>query len=443
MSRTGREGPGPVAGAAGPGSSRWDRVAPVLPYLFIVLPAGASLLQGWRADTFALSLFAVAWHWFMVSAHPEWTRRPVVALAYFVVLLAALGALVSIDSLFTVAGPAAFIQAFALLPRWWAYAGVAATAGVLVSMRPDPGRSAGQMLFSFLVAALIASAIGLVVQTISDQNEGRKVMIAQLQESGAKLAALAEENANLQAQLLSRAREAGVLGERQRMAREIHDTIAQGLAAIVTQVEAADEALDDVTAARARLDTVRTLARDSLKEARRSVRALRPAPLAESQLPAALQEVAAKWSEAAGVPCSVEVTGEAGPLHAEVEITLLRVAQEALANVAKHAGAGRVALTLSYMEDVVVLDVRDDGAGFVPAPPGLAPAPGSEAGGFGLLSMRQRVTRLAGDFQIESAPGEGAGISATVPAIPADTLDAVDTVNTVAEPSGDRPGSAE
>ncbi|MET7333696.1 sensor histidine kinase [Nonomuraea sp. NPDC005650] len=412
-------GPGPVDTSAGPGPSRWDRVWPFLPYLFIALPAGFSLLRDWRLETLVLALIGVAWHWYLVGAHPEWTRRRPVALVYFVGLLAVVGALVSIDSVFTVAGPAVFIQSFALLPRWWAYAGVVATAGVLVSTRPEAGRSPGQLLFSFLVATLVAATVGLVVQTISDQNESRRVMIAQLQETGAKLAALAAENADLQAQLLTRAREAGVLGERQRLAREIHDTIAQSLTAIVTQVEAAEDALDDVEAARARLDTVRTLARDSLQEARRSVQALRPAPLAGSQLPAALRDVSAKWSRAGGVPSSVEVTGEARPLHAEVEVTLLRVAQEALSNVAKHASAGRVALTLSYMEDVVVLDVRDDGAGFAPEPPGRPAAPASETGGFGLLSMRQRVTRLAGDFQIESAPGEGTGVSATLPALPA------------------------
>ncbi|MGP3936420.1 sensor histidine kinase [Nonomuraea sp. KM88] len=409
-----------MVASTGPGLSRWDRVWPALPYLFILLPAAFSLAQNWRLDTLVLASFAMAWHWFLIGVHPDWTRHPVVAIVYFAVLLAAIGALVSIDSVFTVTGPAAFIQSFRLLPRWWAYGGVAATAGVLVSMRPEAGRSPGEMLFSFLIAALIASAIGLVIQTISDQNESRKVMIEQLRETGAKLAALAEENASLQARLLTQAREAGVLGERQRMAREIHDTIAQGLTAIVTQIEAAEEAIDDTPAALARLDTVRTLARENLNEARRSVQALRPAPLAGSQLPAAVRDVADRWSETTGVAASLSVNGDARPLHAEVEITLLRVAQEALSNVAKHASAGRVALTLSYMEDVVVLDVRDDGAGFVPGPPDISShAPASEAGGFGLIAMRQRVTRLAGDFEIESAPGEGTGISATVPAIPA------------------------
>ncbi|TMR30812.1 sensor histidine kinase [Nonomuraea zeae] len=241
-------------------------------------------------------------------------------------------------------------------------------------------------------------------------------MIAELEESGAKLAALAEENAGLQAQLLTQAREAGVLAERQRLAREIHDTIAQGLTAILTQLEAAEGTAGDAGAVRARLDAARAMAKESLTEARRSVQALRPAPLHEAQLPAALREVAAAWSRSTGVPVAVSVTGDSRPLHVEVESTLLRVAQEALANAGKHAGAARVGLTLSYMEDVVALDVRDDGRGFDPA------NPGATDGGFGLVAMRQRVTRLAGDLTIETAPGQGTGVSATVPAIPAGSV---------------------
>ncbi len=96
-------------------------------------------------------------------------------------------------------------------------------------------------------------------------------------------------------------------------------------------------------------------------------------------------------------------------------MTLLRVAQEALANVAKHAGASRAAVTLSYMEDVVTLDVRDDGAGFVACGhSGQSPA----GGGFGLIAMRQRVARLAGQLEIESEPGSGTAVSASLPAIP-------------------------
>jgi signal transduction histidine kinase len=103
-------------------------------------------------------------------------------------------------------------------------------------------------------------------------------------------------------------------------------------------------------------------------------------------------------------------------MHTDVEVALLRTAQEALANVAKHAKAGRVGLTLSYMEDLVTLDVRDDGIGFEP---NVKRANGSVNGGFGLAGMRQRVRRLSGRLDIESEPGGGTAISATVPAIPA------------------------
>ncbi|MER6175957.1 sensor histidine kinase [Streptosporangium sp. NPDC001681] len=405
-----------MVAADDPAASRWDRVWPALPYLFILLPAVFALLRDWRPEVPALALLAGAWYWFMVMSHPGWIERPVVVIIYFIVMLTVIGALIRIDTLFTVTALAMFIQSFTLIPGWWAYAGVAATAGLLVVARPEQGRTPSQMLFSFLVALLVASAIGLVSQAIRDQNENRKVMIAQLQETGAKLAALAEENADLQAQLLTRAREAGVLAERQRMAREIHDTIAQGLTAILTQLEAADSVIDDMPAVRSPLNTVRTLARESLNEARRSVQALRPAPLDEAQLATALHDTATKWSQTTGVLASVSVTGDPQPLHLEVEVTLLRVAQEALANVGKHASATRVALTLSYMEDVVALDVRDDGSGFT-----LEAAGSSNAGGFGLIAMRQRVTRLAGNFEIETAPGQGTGISATIPAIPADS----------------------
>ena len=123
----------------------------------------------------------------------------------------------------------------------------------------------------------------------------------------------------------------------------------------------------------------------------------------------------ARWSVTSGVAGEVETTGEARALHPEVEVTLLRVAQEALANVAKHADASRAGVTLSYMEDVVTLDVRDDGAGF--ALNGSA-GPGPADGGFGLIAMRQRVSRLAGQLEIESEPGSGTAVSASLPAIP-------------------------
>jgi signal transduction histidine kinase len=257
---------------------------------------------------------------------------------------------------------------------------------------------------------VIANAMTFLSTMTDEQSTKRAEMIEQLAEANAKLEAAMRENAGLQAQLLVQAREAGVLDERQRMAGEIHDVLAQGLTGIVTQLEAAAA----VPASWERhVDAAKRLARESLAEARRSVQALRPQPLDGAGLPSALTEVVDGWTELHGVTVSLITTGSPRPLLPEIEATLLRTAQEALANVAKHAAAGRVFLTLSYMEDVVTLDVRDDGAGFDPAVP---PAVSAD-GGYGLAAMRERLLRIAGSLEIESEPGAGTALSACVPAI--------------------------
>jgi signal transduction histidine kinase len=282
-----------------------------------------------------------------------------------------------------------------------------------------PSGSAGDVI-GYLVAVafnvLIASAFTFFSWLMDAQTERRKAIIDELAEANEKLEATLAENAGLHAQLLAQAREAGVLDERQRMAGEIHDTLAQGLTGIITQLQAADQLRNRPDEARRHLDAAARLARESLAEARRSVQALRPQPLEDARLPDALGDVVGRWSTVTGVTAEVATTGTARPLHPDIEVALLRTAQEALANVAKHADAQRVRLTLSYMEDLVTLDVRDDGVGFDPGQPR---ADGD--GGFGLTAMRRRLDRVAGALEIESEPGGGTAVSASVPAIPART----------------------
>ena len=180
------------------------------------------------------------------------------------------------------------------------------------------------------------------------------------------------------------------------MAGEIHDTIAQGLTGIVTQLEAADQARDRperVASAISRTPSA-WRARACPRRADRS-RASMPTALESGTLPDALAEVARQWSELNGVPVEVVTTGDVQPLHAEVEVALLRTAQEALANVARHASASRAGLTLSYMGDVVTLDVRDDGVGF--RVPEVGAARGSGFGLAGDAPAGQSRGRHAGD----------------------------------------------
>ena len=219
-----------------------------------------------------------------------------------------------------------------------------------------------------------------------------------------------EERARLQASLAAAERKAGMLEERQRLAREIHDTLAQGFAGIVVHLETAEQ-IDPLehSAAKPHLDLARSVAREGLEEARRMLQALRPEILERRALPEALDRVCDEWSRRTGLRATLEVTGTTLPLHPDIELTLLRATQESLTNIAKHAGARTATVTLSYMEDVIVLDVQDDGRGFVPAAAG--------AKGFGLAGMRERAEALQGSFSVESVPDEGTTVSISLPVI--------------------------
>jgi signal transduction histidine kinase len=333
---------------------------------------------------------------------------PAARAASYLGLLALMAVLVNRHPLFGFFAYSGYLFVERLPRRWWVV-GVAVAAFLTASSQAGglPPPDLAPLLYLGLIAInlIVASAMMTLSWVLNAQSERRKQMVAELSEANRKLEAAMAENAGLHAQLLTQAREAGVLDERQRLAREIHDTLAQGLTGIITQLAAADTAPNGDR--QRHLDTAAQLARESLSEARRSVEALRPESLEVAQLPEALADVVERWSQVHGVEASAVVTGPARPVHPEVEVTLLRAAQEGLANVAKHAKASRVGVTLSYMEDLVTLDVRDNGIGFDATHP-----PGD---GFGLTAMRQRLSRIAGELDIESEPGAGTAVSARVP----------------------------
>lgn len=195
--------------------------------------------------------------------------------------------------------------------------------------------------------------------------------------------------------------------ERARMAREIHDTLAQGLTAIALHLEGGLHHLErDPTRARERLERALAMTRESLEEARRSVLNLRTAPLAGKPLPEALGALARSFTSETGVRVHVQVTGN-GLLPLRVEAELFRVAQEALANVRRHARATEVEIVLRGSGPAVRLSIRDDGRGFDPR--------ARHEGRYGLLGMRERAKVLGGSLRVESRPGQGTTIRATVP----------------------------
>jgi signal transduction histidine kinase len=344
-----------------------------------------------RWFTYGVVAFGYAWMAWWFTLHPRWHAR-VELMAVFiggmVVFYAVLGMR---EHWFGAVSYAVYIYASELLRGRWMFFVVALTAALatlsLFGGYP-PAEAQPAFWLLLLVFVVVACTFTFVGHVTTEQARLRKDLL--------------EENEGLHAQLLVQAHEAGVQDERHRLAGEIHDTLAQGLTGIITQLSAATA--DDWER---RVSVAADLARANLAEARRSVHALRPPALDSAALPEALDEVASGWSTVYGVPVSVTLTGAVRVMHPEVEVALLRTAQEALANVAKHASASRVGLTLSYMEDVVTLDVRDDGVGFDLAHP---------SAGFGLPAMRHRVHRLSGALFVESEPGSGTAISARVPA---------------------------
>ncbi len=378
---------------------RWERLLErqlvAAPYVLLAASTALSLLTdgGWGV-TLGLAALAAAW----IRLVPPGPFS-VAGLVVLIGVLCTRG--VWFASFFGFIG---YLHSWQYLKGKWRFAGVTATAAISVAAYhgglPDPTLSG--ILVYLLFTASIVAAVGLfsfVGEVTAERSAERKHMVARLE-------ATLRENAGLHAQLLVQAREAGVLDERQRMAAEIHDTLAQGLTGIISQLQAAQRGEQW----RRHVEIAAQLARESLAEARRSVHAVGPGQLQAAPLPEALSDIVARWGEINEVRADFATTGTVRPLHPELEETLLRTAQEALANAAKHAGASRVGLTLSYMEDVVTLDVRDDGVGF-----DLGRV--REGGGFGLTSMSRRVSRLAGTLEIESEPGAGTAISASVPAV--------------------------
>ena len=209
------------------------------------------------------------------------------------------------------------------------------------------------------------------------------------------------------ARLGQSARDAAVLDERNRLACEIHDTLAQGFTGIVVQLEAAEDSLDDdPTAARDHLDRARRLARSSLTEARRSVQALRPQALESEDLVHAPARTADNLTAGTPTRAEVHIYGTTRPLAADTESALLRIGQEAVTNALRYAAAPNIRLALTFHPTTIALQVHDDGQGFDPAAPRR---------GFGLIGMRERTTRLGGTLTLTSRPGCGTTVLAEVP----------------------------
>lgn len=214
-------------------------------------------------------------------------------------------------------------------------------------------------------------------------------------------------------QLAEQAKQAAILEERNRFAREVHDTLAQGLAGIVVQLQGAQDILDeDPDEAKAQIIRATNLARANLEEARRSVMSLHPRLLPKEDLPRSIAHLTGQLASQMPVQVDFSVLGAPRPLPSEIEENLFRIGQEALNNVWKHSRATRVRVELCYVEGSVRLCVQDNGIGFVNHPPDSRSA-------FGLAIMRERAERIGAtlDYQTRpnDSPEEGTRMEVTVP----------------------------
>ncbi|MFJ3025458.1 sensor histidine kinase [Streptomyces tendae] len=301
-----------------------------------------------------------------------------------------------------VAFPLYFLQLH-LLSRRAGPAAVSLTAVAAVAgYAAHTGSFGPAMVIGPTLGAAVAVAVVWGFQALYRESEQRRRLIEELTDTRADLARAQHT--------------AGVLAERERLAREIHDTLAQGLSSIQLLLRAAERALPErPDAAAGHVVAARQAAVDNLAEARRFVAALTPPTLEGTTLAGALERLCATTSARHRITARFHLTGAPAPLPTAHEVALLRIAQSALANTVRHADAGTAEITLSHLGDQVALAVVDDGIGFDPDE--LPPAD-PEAGGFGLAAVRARLDALGGSLTVESAPGHGTALAARLPLTP-------------------------
>lgn len=358
------------------------------------------------ARSVILVVLLVVYHVVGVRAY-GWMMRRAWAVFVFVplgwaIILSAL----TTHGVFGVLVLGAILQGFMFLPFAWAIV----TTGVVILLMASAIVVKGVHEETSLTVARVVGilATGIIVGTVM-------LYIHRANRDSAIRSRLLRELDAAQRDLAERAHEAGALEERQRLARDIHDTLAQGFTSVIKHLEAVElsfaaprgEATDVIRGALPHLSHAQAVSRASLDEIRRLVWALRPPQLVETTLAAAIERIVAQWSEANGIAAMCTITALPA-LRADAEVIFLRATQEALSNVARHARATHVAVAMHSVDGLLLLSVEDDGRGF-------ADAEAAGAGKMGIVGMHERVRRFGGRVLIESGNGAGTSITVALP----------------------------
>jgi len=345
-----------------------------------------------------LASASAVWYGYFGGVRQLWARSNLFAAAFLTVEATLWLLLIFLNPIFIFSGFGMLAHVCRLGYRW-AYAVAAVFGGGMILQEvAEQGPIAWSVLVSASLTAGVMVILSRLVDDISRRSTQQQRLIAELHATRGELAA-AE-------------RAAGTLAERHRLARDIHDTLAQGFTSIVMLLEAAESELGNDSKVGEHIDKARKTARDSLTEARSLVWALRPDRLLGDSLDGALESLVDDFRSEGSVDAEFVLVGEARLMPPASEECLLRVAQEALANVRRHAAASRVIATLSYLDDAVALDVRDDGVGFEAASQASTTL---FTGGVGLQTMLERAEELGGFRRIESGRGEGTAVVVQLP----------------------------
>ena len=325
---------------------------------------------------------------------PEARRRPAATVWVTVLALVWVGLVLLVPEAAYLAFPLFFLLLHLLPHRLGPVAVVVVTAIAILALGLHQGFSAG-VVIGPVIGAGVAILLGLGYRALAQEAAEREALLAELLSTRDRLA--------------ETEREQGALAERARLAREIHDTVAQGLSSIQLLLHAAERADPDRPGIE-HVRLARETAAESLAETRAFIRELTP-----PALDAGLGEALRRLGEAQSTPGGLRVEVETPPvldLPMDLQTALLRIAQGAVANVRQHANARRASLTLRVDRDGTVLVVADDGVGFDPQT--VAAGPGG-ADSFGLRAIAERVAQLDGTLDIDSGPGRGTRLTVTVP----------------------------
>lgn len=356
------------------------------------------------ASTWVLFAILPVWHWGGLAAayrispsweEVQWPRIAVIA------------GDITLWFILVTGNPAFYFVLFGLYGQVFRhirtrYAAVASAAITIMSvvretvLRGEPVSFRDPSLLALVGTGIVGITIGLYISSIVRQSGERQELIQKLESSRADLAEAAHREA--------------VLEERERLAREIHDTLAQGFTSIVIHLETALSEMERLPDApgRERVQVAADTARRNLAEARRVVRDLRPDILETTSLVQAIKRTAARWTSEHGIPTTVDVAGTPIELGGDREVALYRAVEESLANVLKHARASSVDIGLQFADGSVTLTVTDDGDG-------IGSRPDANPAGYGILGMRERAEALGGSVRVSSSLGPGTTVHVALP----------------------------